>query len=102
MVYNQNMRSRISSIYQGMIYRCYNPKSYGYKWYGAKGIKVCDEWKENYCEFYLWAIDNGYQDDLTIDRIDNTKGYCPENCRWVTTEEQHRNMSTTKKIHNKR
>jgi len=63
--------------------RCYNTKSESYKNYGGRGITVCEEWKNDFVQFYNWAITHGYQDGLVIDRQDNDKGYYPENCRWV-------------------
>lgn len=88
---------RLYSIWQGMKQRCNNPKSFGYKYYGAKGIKVCDLWLESFEEFSSWSFANGYTDTpkhfddpiwghsykLTIDRMDPTKDYCPQNCRWI-------------------
>lgn len=78
--------SRIYDIWKGMRHRCTNPNRPGYKYYGLKGIKVCDEWNnENGFEnFYEWSIDNGYADYLTIDRLDSNKDYQPDNCQWVT------------------
>lgn len=70
-----------------------------YKNYGGKGIKVCENWKhqEGFINFYNWAINNGYNETLTLDRIDNTKDYCPENCRWSTSKFQS-NHKTNNRI----
>lgn len=86
-------KSRIYHIWQGMRYRCYTKTCSTYKNYGAKGIIVCDEWKYNFQPFYNWALNNGYRDDLTIDRIDPKGNYEPNNCRWATYAEQHQNLS---------
>lgn len=83
---------RLYSLYSSMVARCNNPKSISYKSYGAKGIKVCTEWL-NYSCFYKWAKNNGYKDGLSIDRIDNTKGYNPSNCRWIPLCEQYKNKT---------
>lgn len=61
------------------------------KYYSNRGIGICEEWKTSFIEFYNWAIINGYKENLQIDRIDNNKGYCPENCRFVTAKENSRN-----------
>ena len=71
--------------------RCENKKDISYHRYGAKGIEVCEEWKEDKTKFFAWAFENGYKDHLTLDRIDGTKGYSPENCRWVTVKDQANN-----------
>ncbi len=82
---------RIYHILDGMISRCHNPNIPSFKYYGDNGIEVCSDWRENRKSFLEWAKNNDYQHDLSIDRIDNNKGYCPENCRWVNKETQSRN-----------
>lgn len=72
--------------------RCNNPNTNNYKYYGAKGIKVCEEWN-SFKTFYDWAINHGYSDNLTLDRIDSNKGYEPQNCHWISISEQQRNRS---------
>lgn len=89
---------RLENIFKGIKSRCYNPNNKSYKWYGAKGIGVYKEWMLNPKTFENWAIHNGYNDDLTIDRIDESKGYEPTNCRWVTHKSNARYKSTTKII----
>lgn len=86
---------RIHQIWSGMKARCYSPNHTYYNLYGEKGICICDEWLE-WENFKSWALSNGYSDDLTIDRIDGDKDYCPENCRWVTYKEQANNVSSNK------
>lgn len=88
--------SRLYTIYYKMKTRCYNQHYNGYKNYGARGITICDEWLSDFMTFYDWAINNGYRDYLTIDRIDNDGNYEPSNCRWVTMHEQNRNKRDTK------
>ena len=86
--------SRIYKIWNGMKRRCYTKTNTMYKHYGNRGIKLCDEWldKENgFINFYNWAIKNGYQDNLSIDRIDVNGNYEPYNCRWVTQKVQSNN-----------
>lgn len=84
---------RLYRIWGNMISRCTNPNKPDYKYYGAKGIRVCDEWKD-YATFQDWALNNGYKDNLTLDRKRSDKNYCPENCRWVTMEVQQNNKSS--------
>lgn len=75
--------------------RCSNQNTPYYRFYGEKGISVCDEWKAKdtgFPSFYKWAMDNGYDDNMTIDRIDPKKGYCPENCQWITQSENSRRL----------
>lgn len=88
-------QGRIYRIWQRMISRCTNPRNSRYYTYGARGIKVCDEWTNDYMKFHEWAIENGYSDNLSIDRIDNDGNYEPSNCRWATNTQQVRNTSKT-------
>lgn len=91
-------KSRLYHIWQGIKKRCLNPKEHNYSQYGAIGIKICDEWKENSKNFIDWALANGYQDSLTIDRIDVNGNYEPSNCRWVNMKTQCRNRRNSIKI----
>lgn len=84
--------TRIYRIWHNIIHRCDNPNFISYKDYGAKGISYCDRWKD-FLNFYEDMFST-YKDGLQIDRIDNNKGYSPENCRWVTPQENQRNKST--------
>ena len=87
--------TRLYSIFDGMRRRCYDPKHQWYKRYGARGIRICDEWLEDRGAFFAWAKTNGYREDLTIDRIDTNGNYCPENCRFVDMKTQINNRSIT-------
>lgn len=80
----------LKNVLQRMIDRCENPEEISYKWYGKKGIKVCEEWKRYPIKFIEWSLSNGYKKGLTIDRIDSKKGYSPENCQWITLSENSR------------
>lgn len=83
--------TRIYRIWANMKARCNNKNDYHYKNYGARGIKICDEWLQDFRNFYNWAINNGYRDDLTIDRINVNGNYEPSNCKWSTMLEQSKN-----------
>ena len=89
-------KSRLYTIWRGILVRTGNPKADNYKLYGGRGITVCEEWKE-FQQFYDWSISHGYDDDLSIDRYPNNDGdYEPSNCRWATQAEQARNKRSTK------
>lgn len=87
-------KTRLYIIWSHMKQRCYNEKHNKYQMYGAKGIKVCDEWLNDFMSFRKWALENGYRENLTLDRIDGRKGYEPSNCRWRTYMQQANNMSS--------
>lgn len=84
--------------WKGMKERCNNPNAQPYQYYGGKGVRVCAAWENDYPAFKAWAESAGYQDGLSLDRIDPNGDYCPENCRWVILSEQSRNKTTNIKI----
>lgn len=91
-------KSRLHNIWQRMRSRCSNVNSQDYAYYGGRGIRVYPPWDKDYMCFRDWALSNGYRDDLTIDRIDVNKGYCPENCRWTTMKVQANNRTNSRYI----
>lgn len=82
--------TRLYRIHKGMMERCFKPNTHEYENYGGRGISVCEEWR-NFDSFYEWAVSNGYNSNLTLDRIDSNGDYEPRNCRWTTMKKQQRN-----------
>ena len=89
--------TRIYNTWKNMLERCTNPNHKNYCIYGGRGITVCDEWSSSFEAFFEWAVNNGYDDKLSLDRVNVDMGYNPSNCRWVTQKEQcnntHRNIN---------
>ena len=86
---------RLLRIWRAMLHRCDKETDEHYDYYGGRGIKVCDDWRD-FEIFQKWALANGYADNLTIDRLDGNKDYCPENCSWATMTVQNNHKSDTK------
>ena len=91
--------TRLHNIWSKMIDRCERPNSEAYKWYGAEDKHVCDEWigTDGFVRFQKWSLENGYNKDLTIERINVNKGYSPDNCCWIPFKLQARNRRNTRK-----
>lgn len=87
--------TRLYRIFHMMKDRCYNPKTWAYQFYGAKGVKIYQEWLDNFNSFYDWAMNNGYTDELSIERKDVNGNYEPNNCTWITRAEQAKNRTMT-------
>jgi len=85
---------RLYTIWKKMRQRCNDHNAINYKNYGGRGISICSEWND-FAAFRIWAFNNGYAENLTLDRIDNDLGYSPDNCRWSTYKEQAKNRRTT-------
>ena len=81
----------------GIKRRCYTTSNKDYKNYGGRGIKMCDEWKNDYSAFKEWALNNGFEEHLTIERINNDGNYEPSNCKWATVKEQNQNKRNVKR-----
>ena len=82
-------RTKIYGVYANIKYRCYNPNHHEFHNYGGKGVIVCDEWlgDDGFSKFYEWALNNGYKEGLTIDRLNSDGNYEPDNCQWITRSE---------------
>ena len=85
------------NVWKSMRQRCNNSKLHDYRWYGMDGVKICEEW-DNFANFREWALKNGYKSGLTIDRVNSHGPYSPENCRWVTIQEQQKNKRNVLKF----
>ena len=93
--------TRLYNIWSNMKARCCNPNNPDFKrWYGVRGITICDEWKNDFQAFYDWSMSHGYDDSLSIDRIDNDGNYEPDNCRWTTSKEQAHNCRPRRRTKN--
>lgn len=88
-------KTHLYNAWHSMKARCYNKNDVRYARYGGRGINVCDEWKQSFDAFKHWALANGYQEGLTLDRINNDEGYYPNNCRWVCTAVQNNNRGVS-------
>lgn len=86
-------RTKLNAVWQSMKQRCENPNNINYKYYGGRGIKVCEQWISSLIVFYNWSIENGYEEGLSIDRINVDGNYEPNNCRWVSMKIQSRNKT---------
>lgn len=94
-------KTRLYKIYHMMKRRCYKAQDNSYKNYGGRGISICEEWlneQNGFVNFYNWSMENGYQENLTIDRKDNNGNYKPDNCRWVTIKTQSNNRRSNNLI----
>lgn len=88
--------TRLYSIWNGIKERCLNENSPAYKWYGGRGIMICEEWIEDFVCFYDWAMENGYKEGLSIERIDVNGNYEPSNCKWIPLKQQALNTRNTR------
>lgn len=89
-------KTRLYTVWTGMKNRCNYSGNPGYRWYGGKGIRVCTEWANDFAAFRDWAQTHGHEDHLQLDRIDSSKDYSPQNCRWLTHRQNQMRISTVK------
>lgn len=82
-------QTKLNKVWHGMKQRCLNPSNPGYRWYGGRGVKIDPIWREDYAAFRDWAHANGYAEGLVVDRVDPDGDYAPDNCRWLTAEENN-------------
>jgi len=87
---------KLDNRYYNILKRCYDKNNKDYVNYGGRGIEMCEEWRNSKQRFMRWCVDNGYDESLEIDRIDNDKGYAPDNCRFVTRKENRQNRRDSK------
>lgn len=90
-------KHRLYKLHDNIKSRCYNKHSPAYEYYGGKGVTMCDSWREDYTNFYNWALSNGYDGTFSLDRIDFQGDYTPENCRWVPPTIQAQNTTLLRK-----
>ena len=88
--------TRLYEVWVKMKQRTKNPNNQAYKNYGGRGVGICEEWETDFGAFHQWAVESGYKEGLSIDRIDNEKGYSPDNCRWITRKAQNRNKRSNR------
>lgn len=96
--YNGLSKHPLYKVWKNMIDRVYRKDTHIFKYYGGRGIIVCDEWRNDFLKFYDWALHNGWREGLEIDRIDTDGNYAPENCRWVTRKENIINRRNTLRL----
>lgn len=95
---NNQTKERLYHIWSSMCQRCCNKNNQSYENYGGRGISVCEEWRYDYRNFRKWAVENGYQETLTIERNNVDGNYCPENCCWIPFSRQERNQRRTIRV----